>query len=720
MRYCIGFILLLEWMVIGASYGQIKSGGLTASYAKPNLQVRSVIIKLKANASGNSKSLTRDLVVSQNIPLFNQIGAGPPQLLFPRAKASVPVKQQGRQAGQKEMVDLTRLYRLEIAPNLDLEYALKLLRAHPAVEYAEQEYMYEPLDAYVPNDPMAQLSGGQQYYLKNIHAYEAWEIEKGDSHPVVVGVTDTGCLTSHEDLVNKIQYNTADPINGVDDDKDGYVDNYAGFDLADNDNNVSSSGTTSLVPHGTSVAGVIAAEVDNNKGIAGVGFKTKILPLKIFSAEGNAFKGFEAIVYAVEKGCKVINLSWGRTGGPSQYEQDIINYAALTNDVVVVSSAGNNNTAQLFYPASYDNVISVAATDINDVKNSVSSFNSRVNISAPGELILSTYSYPTGNNIEYTPRSGTSVSAPMVAAAAALLRSHFPDWNAAKVAQRLLLTADDIYQNPENLNYNGQLGVGRLNIFRALTVSKAVRYTKQTISGYKGQSVMWPGQNSSLSMEFTNYLDPLDNLQVTLSSRSPYVEIKNSIISLGSLATNSIAANTSQPFTVYVKPDVPVNTPIIFTLTYRDGSFTSQESLVITVNPDYLDIDVNQVKLTVGSQGRLGYSGDFTSKGNGFQYKNQSLLYEAGLMIGISAAQVSDCVQDSTTQYTKDKNFTYTKPVYFNTSNGADRSAAGRFNDTTKYAGKIGLSVDQYAYAWREAPLDKGIIVEYRIKNLSG
>ena len=115
----------------------------------------------------------------------------------------------------------------------------------------------------------------KQFHLAQINVYDAWNVTKGDED-IVIGIIDTGADLDHEDLVGNLYLNADDPIDGEDNDGDGYIDNYYGWDFADNDNSPEADGST----HGTGVSGIAAAATDNNIGIAGIGFKTKFMPIK--------------------------------------------------------------------------------------------------------------------------------------------------------------------------------------------------------------------------------------------------------------------------------------------------------------------------------------------------------------------------------------------------------------------------------------------------------
>jgi len=216
-----------------------------------------------------------------------------------------------------------------------------VLLATEAVEYVEPLYIRLP--QYAPNDPLADSTltslTASQYYLKQISAYRAWDVARGDSS-IVIGITDGGTRLTHEDLRSQIKHNYADPINGRDDDGDGYVDNFTGWDLANGDND---PGYDIAIVHGTLVAGVAAARPDNGVGIAGAGNQCRFMPLNIYpNTSTGVFAGIEAVVYAADHGCQVINMSWGAAGGYSRLEQDAMTYAAVNRDAVLVAAAGNS------------------------------------------------------------------------------------------------------------------------------------------------------------------------------------------------------------------------------------------------------------------------------------------------------------------------------------------------------------------------------------------
>ncbi|MFN7015398.1 MAG: S8 family serine peptidase, partial [Bacteroidia bacterium] len=268
------------------------------------------------------------------------------------------------------LTDLSLIFECYYYSVKDEYYIIRKLLQSEMFEYVEPFYL--PELCFQPNDQMLQL----QYALPLIKAFDAWNIHQGDTN-VVIGITDTGIDLNHPDLLPNIKINYADPINGIDDDGDGYTDNYYGWNTGDNNHIVSSTSH-----HGVHVAGISSAVVNNGIGIAGSGFKCKFLPVKIADSNGMLTGAYDGIVYAADKGCTVINCSWGSPEF-SRFAQDIINYATLNKNSLVIAAAGNNNNDIKFYPAAYDYVLSVAATSYDDSKWSNSSFGYYVDISAP-------------------------------------------------------------------------------------------------------------------------------------------------------------------------------------------------------------------------------------------------------------------------------------------------------------------------------------------------
>lgn len=395
---------------------------------------------------------------------------------------------------------LTGVVRLQFREKENGPALVKALEQSGYFIFVEEQKTTPNTPMHRPNDPFAQPDTGKQDYLARIHAYEAWDITKGDPKAFIC-VIDNGLDWNHIEFKNKIYFNLGDTLDGLDNDNDGYTDNYIGWDFANMD--PFPEDTTGSSNHGTEVAGVATAQSNNGFGIASVGYNTKVMPLKIFGSQGN---DYDAIIYAAQHGCKVINLSWGSPGSYDQYEQAVINYAAVSHDAVLVGATWPQEQEGIYtYPADYDNVISVVALNSSNGKAYPQTFHYWTDISAPGDNVLT--SIPR-NSFGYN--SGTSLSTPMVSGAAALVRAKYPWMNSSQVQALLRLTTSNIDTVGNNKNYLEKMGHGMLNVYRALTDSvpsiEMINYTMKRLKSdtfniqFNAKNILWPTKNLQLSI----------------------------------------------------------------------------------------------------------------------------------------------------------------------------------------------------------------------------
>ena len=329
-----------------------------------------------------------------------------------------------------------------------------------------------------------------QWHLTNIHAPEAWAICRGDTQ-VEVGIIDSGVNYEHPDLAPNIWINPGEDLdgngiidlfdwNGLDDDGNGYVDDFWGWDWVSvppsfvwpgEDPGPPDNDPMDFGGHGTHCAGDACAATDNLEGVTSPGFNCRIMCLRAGYTEAGSGQGLvsldasiEAVYYAIDMGAEILSMSFG---GPSLWAplQTALETAA-DSGLVLVAAAGNDDNNQIQYPAGYDCVIAVAATTFGDIKADFSSYGAWVTICAPGDQIYSTIPDGYGN------MSGTSMSSPVTAGLCALIKGLKPEWNYQEVTDWLTATADDIdYLNPA---YAGQLGGGRINAYKAVDLYLAV------------------------------------------------------------------------------------------------------------------------------------------------------------------------------------------------------------------------------------------------------
>lgn len=587
---------------------------------------------------------------------------------------------------------LDGLYKVYLDDQPDIEELCRQLAAYDNIAYAEPVYQEQLL--YVPSDPDA--TNGNQSYLGVIKAFEAWDVTKGDAQ-VVIGIIDTGVERQHPDIAAKIDLNESDPPNGIDDDDNGYVDDYWGYDFADND----SIPQSDYRSHGNMVAGIAGAHTDDGIGIAGVGFNTMIRPLKTFRSADNSSSGnYEAILYAADNGCDIINLSWGSANSYSQANEDIINYAVLEKNVVVIAAAGNTPAQLDFYPASYENVLSVTATNNNDTKASFATYSYQIDLCAPGNAI-----YSSASDGEYATDNGTSYSSPMVAGAAALVKTTFPALNAEQIRERIRVTSDDIYSS--NSSYQGMLGAGRLNVFRAVTETDLKSVRAMHLAYHNGSLPMaFHGDTIRLTFDLKNFLSSTEHLMIHFSSESQYVRFITDSLEVGVLET--IESQALEITTFVLSEDTPPSTEIDIRMDFVDGDYTDFQYFHLSTEEDRITLDNSTISLTVSGKGALG-----RSEGNGMDFtrNNQVVTSEMGIAFGLSKHQVSDNLPDTS----RSNDFMGVYPVKYEPHPEIDYLISSTFRDDSA-SSPIGITVDQKTMTNSNANF---IIQEYRISNHS-
>jgi subtilisin family serine protease/subtilisin-like proprotein convertase family protein len=345
------------------------------------------------------------------------------------------------------------VYRVDLADGTSVATAVHDLSAVAGVRGVQPDYRVAV--AVAPNDPRF----ASQPALSRIGAPAAWGVTTGTGN-TVVAVIDTGVDTGHPDLATNLWRNPREAANGLDDDRNGFVDDVFGADFANNDGNPMDDNG-----HGTHVAGIVGAVGNNSVGVTGVAWTTRIMALKFSAADGGGFtsNAVRALDYAVANGARVVNASWGGTG----YDPALLAaiQRARAAGVIVVAAAGNQGAdtdATPFYPAGYvaqaDNVVAVAAADGADRLASFSNFGrATVALAAPGTSITSTL---TGNR--YGPMSGTSMAAPMVSGALALLWDAHPTWSYGQVIAKLKQSAAPVAALAGKTQTGGRLDLARL------------------------------------------------------------------------------------------------------------------------------------------------------------------------------------------------------------------------------------------------------------------
>ena len=421
--------------------------------------------------------------------------------------------------------------RVRLPEGMSVEEALERYQKAGEIEAVQPNFYYRL--AATPNDP--QFPNAGMYGLSKISAPGAWDLTTG-SATVVVADIDTGMRYTHEDLAPNAWTNPGEiNNNGIDDDNNGFVDDYYGYDFRFNDPDpLDQNG------HGTHTAGTIGAAGNNGLGVTGVNWNVKLMTIKIYSAGATdstsamLVNAYNYVRMMKNRGVniRVTNNSYGDCPEACGYDQatkealDALGEA----DVLNVFAAGNNNrnidTGAPHYPSSYTSpsILAVASSTSTDARSSFSNFGTTsVDLAAPGSGILST---TFGSNSSYGGNSGTSMATPHVSGAAALLSAYNPSLSAASLKATLMNTVDVLAA------WNGVVKTGgRLNVQRALQ--------NQTVC--------------SFNLSQTNILAPTKGgvftVNVTVPTNCDYA-VKSSAKWISVTSTSPLSGNGSVTFRV--------------------------------------------------------------------------------------------------------------------------------------------------------------------------
>jgi len=430
-------------------------------------------------------------------------------------------------------------------PAIDPHVALQMLEATGEVECGSVRYLF-PIST-GPNDPQI----ANQYALTNMSVFNAWVVTTGDTNIVIADV-DVGFNLAHEDLKNAFKINWAEfgskGTNGIDDDGDGYIDNWRGWDVVGTVNATAGdpfqpdndpSPDDPSANHGSLTAGCIAATASNGVGIAGVAFGCRFLPVKAAGTDyQNVSGGYEGIHYASIHNARIINCSWGGpVGGADVTFFNTILQEAIDRNALVVVAAGNDladNDKTPYYPCSGPGTLSVGATDQTDGAAIFSNYGHSINVYAPGSGILST-SWPGTNAYAY--EDGTSFASPLTAGVAALVTTLHPTWPPRFIARQIIQTCDNVVNTLDRANY-----WGRVNAQNAVgaPVGPGLDIVAYALDGVVSGSLGDVGNTADLKVTFKNFVAAGTNLTATIVPRTGYTCVSTPV-SLGSMGVDATA-----------------------------------------------------------------------------------------------------------------------------------------------------------------------------------
>ncbi|MBN2543563.1 S8 family peptidase [bacterium] len=524
--------------------------------------------------------------------------------------------------------------------DLDIEKVSSEFENLPQVRDAHPDWLTPYLRD--TNDPLY----GNQWYLRKIEADKAWHLTTG-SEGVIIGALDSGVDWKHEDLAPVLWQNTyggfgawdhgedidmdgrtleyiggewvfdPDDVNNADDDFNGYVDDFIGFDFIDDaeycyyddslfedcDSMENDPADFILDGHGTHVSGIMLAATNNEYGIAGINWQGELMCLRSgyylldpetmeASGHNNQEASYLAMEYAISKGADVLNFSWGS----DRIDTEMRDYVELAweSGIIMFGGAGNDGVEDEFYPANYHDVISVAGTDRYDHMADFSNYGDWIELSAPGVLIWSTIPFNTFDGWD-----GTSFASPVAAGVAALIISAFPDSSNQWVRERILVTADTIdHLNP---GYAGKIGSGRVNALKAIG---PIRYPWLNFESYTvsdevygdGNGRVDPGEEGEIVFSFANLPDwqTATNVKIVISSSDYGITITDSISSIPDIMPGASASNEAEPVRFLMNPDAWAHyATITFTVSTVEGFSLSDDITFMIGRPDILVYDAD-------------------------------------------------------------------------------------------------------------------------------
>ncbi|MDW8333464.1 MAG: S8 family serine peptidase [Bacteroidia bacterium] len=694
------YMTLIAWTV--AVLSQAITANVLKAQTAPH-EPNTVVLKIHESYGPQCHNASIDLPEIQT--LLSQIGAVSVAKRFPNAKKpDRPFNAYG-----KPLIDLTTVYWVKLDGTTSVPEACQILSKSPLVKYAEPNYEHKPF--YTPNDPEL----GSQWWVQVMQAEAAWDITRGDTN-VVIGVADTGFQYDHPDLVGNLKYNYNDPINGVDDDGDGWTDNFRGWDLcgADVENFVPDNDPyRSGTPHGAMVSGCAGAHTDNDVGVASPGFRCKWVPIKCSpDNHGSIWRGYDGIYYAATMGYDVVNCSWGGSSY-SFINQEIVLYAANNRNCLVVAAIGNSggqHLEQYLYPACYEGVLGVGGSNSSDNLSHESSVSHLMDVLAPaGGVRCPSHS----NGYESFGVGYTSHASPIAASVAALVKARYPDYNPYQLIARLRATADDVSAQIDPVHWD-KIGSGRLNMHRAVTLATPGIEMTDFTTDDGGDQILTGGETFNLVGNFTNWLDPSSpQLNVTLVSLSSYVTVNQGFAVLGALNGLQQTQNSSAPFNLTVSADAPDDASFWLKLVFSDpeNGYSDHQCFRLYLNPTFRNMTRSRLHTSFNARGSIGYN-DYPAnqQGLGVVYNGgANMLYEGGMLVGNAPDRLADRLRSNAQPNPNNDFVVDVFPAVSMPGALAEEQGYAAFHEDLN-----GLTIEKNLFAWQG---DDFVVVQYVVGN---
>ena len=570
----------------------------------------------------------------------------------------------GKRAQLSSIEALQRVYRVHYNADIPPHQAARMIALAPGIVYAEPEVLYsvnqipasrntseEKNRLESPNDPLFVDDG----YMQMMEITKAWEVVKGEQSDVVIAIVDDGVDYEHPDLHANVWYNPDEnPDNGIDDDRNGYIDDLHGWNFEKNTNNPKpSAGNT----HGTEVSGVAMAVADNDMGMAGISWNAKFMPINVACGPRSSLlcNAYDGLLYAAMNGAQIINASYGGLSYGSGSETEALVLRAVSDlGSLVVSGAGNNRRRlggynPYFYPGSNPLTLSVCGTQSESYQN-VFNYGYTVDVCTAGSQILT-----TGVNHGYHRRRGTSFATPIVSGIAALVKTRFPHYSPAQIREQIRATADLQLYDHNTTSLDGLLGRGYVNAFRAVTETDLVSVRMIDWNVKNDDHCFAPSELINISATFESYLEDGQNLTLELIPNSPHVVFPSgNLFSIDALRKGK---SVTIDFSILPSADIAHRSFLFIEPRIRaaDGEIVSgSDAIEVFIHAAQLAAhETDTFTYTMTSEGNIGTTD--ISEGmirrihckkpmGQMKLKGQDWMSQAGLLIGTSPSRMTGSV----------------------------------------------------------------------------
>ena len=638
----------------------------------------------------------------------------------------------GKRAQLTSIQELERVHRVRYDADISPYDAARIIEAYPGVVYAEPQYRHSvskqaPL---TPNDPLFENEG----YMQLMEMTKAWDVVKGEDGEVVIAIVDSGTDWEHPDLRSNLWENPGEIAdNGIDDDGNGFIDDLHGWSFSDDTND---SRPLEGNAHGTAVAGAAVAVADNDVGLAGTSWNAMFIPVDVACGPNTNWmcSTNAGVLYAAMNGADIINASYGGLNFGPLRTDDLTMQAALQLGSLVVAAAMNNGVKMggynpRSYPASFQETLSACGTESQSYQN-VWNYGYGVDVCAAGVGVTT-----TDLNSGYGSWSGTSFAAPLVSGIAALVKTRFPEFTPVQIREQIRTTADKKIYQAHPPSFEGLLGRGYANAYRAVTEADkvSIRMVEWEVSGRETDSCYRRSEQVNITATFESFLSDAENVTVEFLAKSPHVVFpRGNSFSIGSLQSG---AQTSIDFSVTTTPSFPYRSFLFIEPRIRiaDGTIVSGSD-AIELYVDAVELALHETdtfSYTMTSEGNIGYADtgwiwahwQCEETFGQIDLKGEGLMDEAGLLVGIDPARVassvlsrSECLFNICPQ---SQDFVPVAPMHFLRDGSGDQVSRVTMTNTTNKL-PPGLEIIQESLVNARNEFEDGALFRYRLHNQTG